>query len=184
MPRIVSSETIYGVVFVEPKVFNDDRGIFVETWRQEWFPGAPPMIQNNRADRQAGSLVGLHFHLHQSDYWYVPFGTARVVLHDLRQGSPTEGATICTNLGTRDDGTHNHGGVYIPPGVAHGFSALSDLTITYLVDGYYNPDDELGVAWDDPEINADWGVAEPVLSLRDQANSRRAAIEPALWPRF
>jgi dTDP-4-dehydrorhamnose 3,5-epimerase len=142
------------------------------------------MIQNNRADRQAGSLVGLHFHLHQSDYWYVPFGTARVVLHDLRQGSPTEGATICTNLGTRDDGTHNHGGVYIPPGVAHGFSALSDLTITYLVDGYYNPDDELGVAWDDPEINADWGVAEPVLSLRDQANPRRAAIEPALRPRF
>ena len=184
MPRIVSSETIYGVVFVERKVFNDDRGIFVETWRQEWFPGDPPMIQNNRADRQAGSLVGLHFHLHQSDYWYVPFGTARVVLHDLRQGSPTEGANICTNLGTRDDGTHNHGRVYIPPGVAHGFSALSDLTITYLVDGYYNPDDELGGAWDDPEINADWGGAEPVLSLRDQANPRRAAIEPALRPRF
>ena len=51
------------------------------------------MIQANRADRQAGCIVGLHYHLHQADYWYVPFGTARVVLHDLRDGSPTDGAT-------------------------------------------------------------------------------------------
>ena len=72
--------------------------------------------------------------------------------------------------------------MFIPPGVAHGFGSLTDMTITYLVDGYYNPADELGVAWDDPEIAADWGLTEPVLSDRDQANPARAKIEPRLLP--
>ena len=54
--------------------------------------------------------------------------------------------------------------MFIPPGVAHGFAALTDMTITYLVDGYYNPADELGVAWDDPAVGADWGVTDPILS--------------------
>jgi dTDP-4-dehydrorhamnose 3,5-epimerase len=66
--------------------------------------------------------------------------------------------------------------VYIPPGVAHGFAALSDVTITYLVDGYYNPADELGVAWDDPAVAADWGVSAPVLSDRDRSNPLRSAL--------
>jgi dTDP-4-dehydrorhamnose 3,5-epimerase len=68
--------------------------------------------------------------------------------------------------------------------VAHGFAALTDMTITYLVDSYYNPNDELGVAWDDPEIGADWGVTAPVLSTRDQKNPRRADIAPELAPRY
>ena len=127
-------------------------------------------------NRQPGAIVGLHYHLHQADYWYVPFGTARVVLHDLRDGSPTDGATHGLDLVAAS----NHTGVFIPPGVAHGFAALTDMTITYLVDGYYNPADELGVAWDDPAIAADWGVTEPILSERDQTNPMRAdlAIEP------
>jgi dTDP-4-dehydrorhamnose 3,5-epimerase len=66
--------------------------------------------------------------------------------------------------------------------VAHGFAALTDLMITYLVDSYYNPEDELGVAWDDPEIGADWGVADPILSARDQANPRRNDIAPGRRP--
>ena len=140
------------------------------------------MFQSNRADRIFGSLVGLHYHLHQADYWYVPFGSARVVLHDLRIGSKTEGATICTNLGLRDDGSHNHDGIYIPPGVAHGFAALSDMTITYLVDGYYNPSDELGVAWNDPDISADWGVEEPLISARDLSNPVRTELDPGRIP--
>ena len=72
--------------------------------------------------------------------------------------------------------------MFIPPGVAHGFAALTDMTITYLVDGYYNPADELGVAWDDPAIGADWGVTEPVLSDRDKQNPQRADLDPALRP--
>ncbi len=140
------------------------------------------MIQGNRGDRRAGCVVGLHYHLHQSDYWYIPNGHARVVLHDLREGSPTDGATQMLDLGEVDGGDNNHRGVYIPPGVAHGFASLSDMTITYLVDGYYNAADELGVAWDDPAIAADWGLSDPVLSERDQANPRRADIRPQWQP--
>ena len=175
--KVMPSDVIAGVYVVEPQVFGDARGQFVETYRREWVPGAREMLQANRADRMAGALVGLHYHLHQADYWYVPFGTARMVLHDLRTGGPTEGATLSVDLSGE-----NHLGVFIPPGVAHGFSALTDMTITYLVDGYYNPADELGVAWDDPDIAADWGVEEPVLSIRDQTNPRCGDLEPRLRP--
>ena len=182
MANVVESDLIAGVFIVEPVVHGDERGFFVETYRRQWFPGGREMIQGNRGDRQQGAVVGLHYHLHQADYWYVPNGLARVVLHDLREGSPTDGATQTVDLGQRDDGTFDHRGVYIPPGVAHGFAALTDMTITYLVDGYYNPSDELGVAWDDPEIGADWGVTDPVLSNRDRQNPRRAEIDPAVRP--
>src|SRR3954469_25274548 len=136
MAKITQSETIAGVYHVEPDVHGDARGIFVETYRREWFPEGREMIQGNRVDRQAGAIVGLHYHLHQADYWYVPQGRARVVLHDLREGSPTDGATLSFDMGEG-----NEVGVFIPPGVAHGFAALTDLTITYLVDQYYNPED-------------------------------------------
>jgi dTDP-4-dehydrorhamnose 3,5-epimerase len=171
VPKIQESDTIAGVYVVEPDVHGDERGRFLETYRRSWFPLGREMIQGNRSDKQAGALVGLHYHLHQADYWLVPRGTARVVLHDLRLDSPTEGATLTLEIGEADCR-----GVFIPPGVAHGFASLTDLTITYLVDSYYNPEDELGVAWDDPEIAADWGVQDPVVSKRDQTNPRRADL--------
>lgn len=180
MPAITESEHIAGVHVVEPTIHGDPRGLFIETYRREWFPQGREMIQGNRANRQQGALVGLHYHLHQADYWYVPMGHARVVLHDLREGGPTAGATAVFDL-TGD----NHLGVYIPPGVAHGFAALTDLVITYLVDGYYNPADELGLAWNDPVVEADWGVTDPVLSDRDRANPGRRGILGAhqpIWP--
>src|SRR5436190_7605163 len=178
-----SNPEIDGVIVVRPTGHGDERGRFAETYRRSWFPDGREMVQANRSDKVAGSLVGLHYHLHQADYWYVPRGTIRVVLHDLRDGSPTEGATMCFDMG---EGDGNEKGVYIPPGVGHGFAALTDATVTYLVDQYYNPDDELGVAWDDPAIGAEWGVSEPVLSGRDQRNPRKAdlpAIRPGLQPR-
>ena len=184
MATVTESTLITGVFHVEPAVHRDARGLFVETYRREFIPGAREMIQSNRADRAAGCVVGLHYHLHQADYWYIPFGRARVVLHDLRVGSATEGATECFDLGAWADGTHNHGGVFIPPGVAHGFASLTDMTITYLVDGYYNPSDELGVAWDDPQIAGDWGVDQPELSGRDAANPKRSEIPDAVRPRW
>jgi dTDP-4-dehydrorhamnose 3,5-epimerase len=177
--NVVPSDVIDGVYVVEPDIHGDARGIFIETYRRQWVPNGREMIQGNRGDRRAGAVVGLHYHLHQADYWYVPFGRARVVLHDLREGSGTDGKTLTIDLGS-EPGTagvdHDHRGVYIPPGVAHGFAALTDMTITYLVDGYYNPADELGVAWDDPAVGADWGVSDPVLSDRDKANPLRSDI--------
>ena len=180
MADVRHSLLIDAVVVVNPEVHADQRGIFVETWRRQWVPGGREMVQANRADRQAGSLVGLHYHLHQADFWYVAAGRARVVLHDLRVGSPTDGATESFNLG--GDGTARHRGVYIPPGVAHGFAALSDVTMTYLVDCPYDPDDELGLAWNDREVAADWGLADPVLSDRDNANPLRSDIPDRLRP--
>jgi dTDP-4-dehydrorhamnose 3,5-epimerase len=167
---------IAGVVVRDLVVHGDERGRFIETYRKEWVPGAREMIQANRGDRQAGCVVGLHFHRKQADWWYVVEGTARVVLHDLRAGSPTEGETMCFDqTGDRPQG------VYIPPGVAHGFASLTELTLTYLVDGYYDPADELGVAWDDPAISADWGVTDPILSGRDQGLPPRSEVD---LPRF
>ncbi len=179
MPGIVPSKVISDVVVVEPDVHGDSRGRFVETYRRSWLPLGREMIQGNRSEKEAGAVVGLHYHLHQADYWYVLRGKARVVLHDLRSGSPTEGATEMLDL----DGAQDRG-LFIPPGVAHGFASLTDVLLWYLVDGYYNPADELGVAWDDPEIRADWGVKDPVLSDRDRVNPERSAIDPALRPRF
>ena len=171
---------------VEPDVHGDERGFFVETYRREWFPQRPrddpgqPRRPPGRRHRRACTTTCT-----RPTTGTCPFGRARVVLHDLRDGSPTDGATLALDLGARADGTHDHRGVFIPPGVAHGFAALTDMTITYLVDGYYNPADELGVAWDDPAIAADWGVTDPMLSERDQRNPgaprSRRACRPH-WP--
>lgn len=182
MANLIRSDTIDGVVLVEPTIHADDRGYFVETYRREWFGLGREMVQGNRGNRDAGCVVGLHYHLHQADYWYVPLGHARVVLHDLRDGSATDGATLELDMGEIDGAANNHLGLFIPPGVAHGFSSVTDCVITYLVDGYYNPADELGVAWNDPTIGADWRVTDPVLSDRDAANPRRADLDPGRRP--
>ena len=171
------SDAIAGVVIVRPEVFGDKRGRFVETYRRDVIPDGQEMVQSNRSEKQAGVLVGLHYHLHQADYWYVLRGRAQVVLHDLREGSPTAGATETFVLDGEEDT-----GLYIPPGVAHGFAALTDITMTYQVDRYFDPSDELGVAWDDPDIGAQWNVSDPILSARDQSNPRRKDIPPELRP--
>ena len=189
MADLTPSRLIDGVVLVTPTAHADARGRFVETYRRSWFPLGREMIQGNRGDRSAGSLVGLHYHLHQADFWLVPFGRCRVVLHDLRVGSPTDGATETIDIGAEPGSTEpgaraapDDRGVFIPPGVAHGFAAITDMTITYLVDGYYNPADELGVAWDDPTIGADWGLTDPVVSERDQRNPTRSDIPEGRRP--
>ena len=178
MADVMPSEVIGGVVIVEPKLWTDPRGFFAETFRQEWLPeGSPLMVQGNRADRSANTLVGLHYHRFQADYWYVPFGRVLAVLHDLRVSSPTRGTSLTVELDAV-----MHRGLYIPRGVAHGFYAITDATITYLVDNYYNPADELGVAWDDPALNVDWPCDAPILSDRDRANRRIADIPADIVP--
>ncbi len=179
MPQIDESNVIRDVFVVTPDAFGDERGRFVETYRRSWFPLGREMVQQNRSEKQAGVLVGLHYHLHQADYWYVVRGRARVVLHDLRMGSATEGSSAVFEIGDANDQ-----GVFIPPGVAHGFVALTDVTLTYLVDSYYNPSDELGIAYDDPALGIDWAVSDPVVSERDRRNPRKSDIYEHLLPRM
>ena len=175
---IIEVPDIQDVKLAMPDVHSDERGLFVETYRKEWF--GTEMVQANRADRAQGCIVGLHYHLKQADYWYVPFGRARVVLYDLRINSPTQGSAFTLDLGI---GQNVNTGVYIPAGVAHGFAALTDITITYLVDRYYDPADELGMAYNDPNVAVDWGIETPVLSERDQQNPLLADIADELLPR-
>ena len=179
MSQIIPSSQIQGVKFVQLRAFSDERGRFMETFRKEWFPErAWQIIQTNRSDSKAGVLRGLHYHFKQVDYWYVPNGRIRVGLADLRQSSPTVGKSEVIEIG--DD---NQMGIFIPVGVAHGFVALTAATLTYLVDNYYDGADELGVAWNDPDLAVPWGINEPILSARDLQNPRWKEISAEKMPR-
>lgn len=161
--------TIEGVFIVPIKAYADERGAFMETFRREWFPAINwDRIQSNCSVSKAGVLRGLHFHHHQIDYWYVTAGTVRVGMVDLRPSSLTYMATHVMELGEA-----NNAGLFIPAGVAHGFYTLTDATLTYLVNNYYQGGhDEYGVAWDDPDIGIGWGVDAPLISPRDAHNPR------------
>ena len=145
---------IAGVEVRELRRLGDERGSFAETYRREWLPAdAGEMVQSNLSRSNAGVLRGMHFHRRQADYWVVLEGRAFVALFDLRSGSPTQGERLELEM----DG-ESPVGLYIPPGVAHGFAARTDLTLLYLVDAYYGDGaDEHGIAWDDP----DWGSIGP-----------------------
>jgi len=167
MPEITASDIIADVKFTKLKAFGDERGFFMETFRKEWFPERTwDKVQTNRSTSQAGVLRGLHYHFHQVDYWYVIHGRVRVGLADLRSSSSTYKASQVIEIGD-----HNPMGVFIPVGIAHGFLSLTEVTLMYTVDNYYDGGkDEFGVAWNDPELAVDWGIEAPILSERDQVN--------------
>jgi dTDP-4-dehydrorhamnose 3,5-epimerase len=166
--EISESTRIAGVKLVRLKSFADKRGRFLETFRKEWFPERTwDHVQGNRSDSKAGVLRGLHYHFRQIDYWYLVSGSIRIGLYDLRRSSPTRGVGKTVEITETEPF-----GVFVPVGVAHGFLALEDSTLTYLVDDYYDDSDEFGVAWDDPDIGLDWGTTSPLLSPRDVKNPR------------
>jgi dTDP-4-dehydrorhamnose 3,5-epimerase len=166
------STAIAGVYTVAMKTFGDSRGFFFESYRNTWIPGAREMVQGNCSFSQAGVLRGLHYHMKQADLWSVPVGAVRAVLYDFRTGSPTRGASQVVEMGE-----DNRVALYIPKGVAHGFRALRESYMTYLVDELYDNSDELGILWNDPALGVDWGTGPaPVLSDRDQGNPRIADI--------
>jgi dTDP-4-dehydrorhamnose 3,5-epimerase len=134
-------------------------------------------MQSNRSESKANVLRGLHYHFWQIDYWYVVNGDIRVGMVDLRPSSPTYMV-----VETLEIGEHNNVGVFIPVGVAHGFVALTDATLTYLVNNYYNGADERGVAWNDPTINIPWGIEYPLISDRDKQNRLLKDIPPDELP--
>ncbi len=152
---------------------TDERGSFTETYRQVWLgPLAPPIVQSNLSRSRAGVLRGLHFHRRQADYWCVVQGRAFVALVDLRPDSASfrssETMTFDAAAGLR--------ALYVPPGVAHGFCALTDVSLIYQVDAYFTGEDEFGLAWDDPDLAIAWPVGDPVLSERDRANPSLAEV--------
>lgn len=167
MPVISKLERIPGVYITELRPFSDERGRFTEIFRKEWFPQREWLnFQSNRSESKAGVLRGLHYHFNQVDYWYVASGRIRVGLVDLRDSSPGFKFTQTIDMDAADNR-----GLFIPVGVAHGFVALTDVTLLYIVDNYYDGADEYGLAWNDPDIRVSWGLDdEPVLSGRDASN--------------
>lgn len=157
---------IAGVHLVHLSSHNDPRGSLTEIYRREWAPDGREMLQANLSVSRANVLRGLHFHRRQTDYWCVLSGAAFVGLVDLRAGSPTRGRAE----GLRIDAGEERVGLVIPPGVAHGFYAKTEVLLLYLVDAYYTGEDELGLAWDDPDVGIAWPASAPDLSERDRAN--------------
>ena len=172
-------EPIHGVLTVPLTSIGDKRGRFMETFRKEWFPQVSwEQMQSNRSDGQAGVLRGLHYHFKQVDYWHVLNGVIRVGLVDLRRASPTYLQSATLNMG--GDPAF---GLFIPCGVAHGFAALTDSALMYIVNSYYDGGkDEYGIAWNDPQANIDWGIQDPILSARDRQNPLIADIPAADRP--
>lgn len=180
MPTIQESSLIKGVQTVTLQSYADERGRFTETFRNQWFPQVSwAKTQANRSDSHAGVIRGLHFHYQQYDYWFVLKGQLRAALFDIRTGSPTFGIGQTIDLEAEA-----MTGLLIPPGVIHGFSALSDVTMTYLVNNFYDASDEYGVLWSDPALKLDWGVTNPILSDRDQQNPLLSNISQEKRPTF
>jgi dTDP-4-dehydrorhamnose 3,5-epimerase len=168
----------------------DSRGAFREVWRESAFgeltaaeTGAPPgsaprFVQANLSSSAPGVLRGLHYHRRQLDYWTVLAGRALVALVDVRPLLDGTGPRALVE--TRELGPDEW--VVIPVGVAHGFLALDALELLYLVTNEYDGSDELGFAWDDPDVAVPWPAlsmtpgGRPILSERDQSNPTLAEL--------
>lgn len=157
---------IDGVKLTKLTVLGDDRGSFFEAFRASWFAeGRQKWVQWN-VSRSTGRVVrGLHFHKLQTDYWHVVAGKLEVALVDLRPKSPTYKVAKCLTLDAAEPR-----GIYIPPGVLHGYKTASDATVMYLVDVEYTGKDEDGVRWNDPALGLPkswYDGPEPEISKRD-----------------
>lgn len=166
-----------GVVIIEPRVFEDSRGYFLETWNEGRYTeaGLPgPFVQDNLSFSRRGVLRGLHYQNPdgQGKLVYVPYGEVFDVAVDIRIGSPTFGQWLGVQLSAE-----NRRQLYIPEGFAHGFLVTSDNAwFAYKCTRLYDPSAEGGVLWNDPDIGIDWPDAEPILSGRDRAFPRLSDI--------
>ncbi len=174
MGKFVFNKTdISGVYVIEPTVFGDERGYFMETYQQQEFEAAgihAVFVQDNQSKSRRGVLRGLHFQKTkpQAKLVRVIYGEVFDVAVDLRKGSETFGKWTGIVLSAE-----NKKQFYVPRGFAHGFLVLSDeAEFVYKCDEFYYPQDECGLAWNDPDLKIDWPFdGKPVLSEKDNRNS-------------
>ena len=166
-----STLEIPGVILVTPRFFRDTRGYFAETFKHDDFAAAgipAAFLQDNQSRSIRGVLRGLH-------YQKEPFGQGKLVrclkgaifdvAVDIRQGSPYYGKWVAAEL-NEDNGCM----LYVPPGFAHGFLALSDIAdVLYKCTKEYSPENDRGIIWNDPSIAIKWPVDTPLLSAKDAA---------------
>lgn len=159
------------VMLIEPKVFGDDRGFFLESFNQQAFNQATgtdhQFVQDNHSRSKKGVLRGLHYQLPphaQGKLVRVVRGAVFDVAVDIRKGSPTFGQWVGAEL-TED----NHRQLWVPPGFAHGFVVISDSAdFLYKATSFYAPQADRGIAWDDPAIGVQWPQLDVELSLSEK----------------
>jgi dTDP-4-dehydrorhamnose 3,5-epimerase len=155
------------LVLIEPTVHGDERGFLVETFRENDLAGLGievRFVQDNHSRSRCPVLRGVHLQRGQAKLVRCPRGRVWDVAVDLRPGSPTykrwEGFEL-------DDEKHRQ--LFVPEGFGHGFCLLSDeADVIYRLSAYFDPELEIGIAWDDPELGIEWPISEPILSERDR----------------
>lgn len=168
------------VILIEPRVFADERGFFLESYHRDKFAALGidcPFTQDNHSQSVRGTLRGLHFQSApgQAKLVRVVRGQIWDVAVDIRPGSPTFGRWVAAELSET-----NKRMLFVPVGFAHGFVVQSDVAdVLYKCSHVYVAETEAGIAWDDPDVAVPWPIDTPLLSARDLANPRLRAAVPA-----
>lgn len=161
-------QSIPDVLLIEAPRFGDERGFFTEVFRESEFRelGIPPLVQHNHSRSQRGVLRGLHYQLPPAAVGKLvrcARGAILDVAVDLRKGSATFGQHVAVEL--TDQSTQM---LWVPEGFAHGFLTLSDVAdVIYKQTGYWSPEHERGVRWDDPTLAIQWPIPDPTVSKKD-----------------
>lgn len=180
----VTRTGLSGVLVIEPRVFRDPRGFFLETYHAERYRAAgvdAVFVQDNHSRSERGTLRGLHAQekFPQSKLVRVIEGEIWDVAVDVRIGSPTFGQHFGVTLGAEDQRQ-----IYVPTGFAHGFCVLSESAqVEYKCTDFYHPEDEIRILWNDPELAIPWPVERPLLSDKDQ-QALPLRAQQARLPRF
>ena len=166
-----------GVLLITPRTWLDDRGAFHESWHAARYAAAGipgPFVQDNVSHSKRGVIRGLHFQQpgSQGKLVFVTYGSAFDVVVDVRAGSPTFGRWFSRTMAAASAEQ-----LYVPPGCAHGFQALSDITVfAYKCDAYYAPANERTIRWDDSQLGITWPLPIPTLSDKDGAGDSLAEL--------
>ena len=184
MMKVVNT-ALEGVLLIQPSVFSDYRGFFLETYHYQRYTDvgiSAEFIQDNMSSSKIGVLRGLHYqHPHdQAKLVQVVLGKVFDVAVDIRMGSPSFGKWQSAVLSDE-----NKKQLFIPEGFAHGFCVLSDSAIvTYKCNNVYTPDSERGVHWADQTINISWPVSDPILSEKDSILPELKSIPEDHLPKY
>ena len=179
----VTPTPLEGFLLIDPRTFADDRGFFLETFQEERYREVGirgPFVQDNHSRSRVGVLRGLHFQIRRPQAKLVTIMRGRVfdVGVDLRRHSPTFGRWFGVELS--ESGLRQ---VYVAPGFAHGFCVLSDWAdVHYKVGTPYDPSDEGGLVWNDPDVGIQWPIEAPQLAPRDAGYPRLRELAPSQLP--
>lgn len=182
--NIISTQ-IEGVILLEPKVFGDHRGFFLETYQKQRYADVGidvAFVQDNISFSVSRTLRGLHYQHPRGQAKLVQCLQGEIfdVAVDIRLGSPTFGQWTGAMLSSE-----NRRQLYVPDGFAHGFCVLSETALfMYKCSDYYEPQAEGGICWNDPEVGIEWPVQSPLLSERDQTFRKLSQIDPRRLPLY